>query len=236
MRDGRATTRIRMRRGAVALAGGGVALAALLSAPLALGQTTTAPAPTAVATSAPAATATTRRAEPTLPPGAVVVATPTPAGAASASATAASADAPTVAAPSVTAVATATIAVEGFRSTTAQLGDIVWARRVDPETGAPESRATALITTDAAIYAAIPVQRIATGVTISARWSYDGQSVAALTTELTTIADARPGWLVFQIVLPEGQIWPIGGYVIDVYVDNQFALTSSVIVSVPPPS
>lgn len=234
MSDGRRGGR--RDRGARAVAGAlalvGVVAAGAAIAPDAVGQTATQP---AAVTQVPA-TATAR---PTfvasVPPGAPAVSTATASASGGAPiatiATTAVATATSVAATSTTAP---TRGPEGFRSSTAVLGEVVWARSVDPDTGEPDRRATAFITTDPVIYAAIPVERIAAGVTISVTWTYDGQLVPELSHAVTTIAEARPGWLLFHLDRPEEQIWPVGGYVIDVFVDGQFALKADILVGVPP--
>ena len=217
---------------------GALALTAILAggaviAPRALGQTE----PRTAVPSGAAATAT-AAVKPafvaTLPRGAPVVATAPSIAPAGESATATATVAVTVATVSEpTATPAPTRSPDGYRSSTAVLGEVSWARDVDPATGEPDRRATKFTTTDPVIYAAIPVERIAPGVTISVTWTYDGQIVPELAIEVTTIAAARPGWLLFRLDRPADQIWPVGGYEIDIFVDGQFALTAEVIVWVP---
>jgi type II secretory pathway component PulK len=116
----------------------------------------------------------------------------------------------------------------------AELGDIEWAREIDPVTNAPVRRATGFVTTDPAIHAVIPVIRILQGTVVSATWSFDGEAVPALDTSVTAASSYENGWLAFSLTRPEAEIWPIGTYGIAIYVDGVEMLTSNVEVQVPP--
>jgi hypothetical protein len=111
---------------------------------------------------------------------------------------------------------------------------IEWAREIDPATNAPVRRATAFITTDAIIYAVLPVERIEQGSVVEATWSYNGTPVPALTATVTVEQTYENGWIEFHLTLPQGQIWPTGEYTIAIAINSQQVAESTIEVTVPP--
>jgi len=116
----------------------------------------------------------------------------------------------------------------------AELGEIEWAREIDPVTNEPVRRATGFVTTDPAIHAAIPVIRILQGTVVSATWTFNGEPVPALDASVTADHSYENGWITFSLVRPEDAIWPIGEYGITILVDGVKTLTGDVRVQVPP--
>lgn len=116
----------------------------------------------------------------------------------------------------------------------AELGEVMWARDIDPATNAPVRRATGFVTTDPAIHAVIPVIRILQGTVVSAAWSYRGEPVPSLDASVTADRSYENGWIAFSLTRPEGQIWPTGAYGIVIFVNGVEALTAEVNVQVPP--
>jgi hypothetical protein len=119
-------------------------------------------------------------------------------------------------------------------SDAAELGEIEWAREIDPTTNAPVRRASSFITTDPAIHAVVPVIRIVQGTVVAARWSYNGTPVPALDAEITADRSYQNGWIAFTLTLPEGQIWPTGAYAVTILVNGVEALNATTAVRVPP--
>jgi hypothetical protein len=116
----------------------------------------------------------------------------------------------------------------------AELGEVVWARDIDPATNAPVRQATGFVTTDPAIHAVVPVIRILQGTVVAARWSFKGAPVPALDAEVTADRSYENGWIAFTLTRPDDQIWPIGEYGITILVNGVEALSASMIVRVPP--
>jgi hypothetical protein len=116
----------------------------------------------------------------------------------------------------------------------AELGEIVWARQIDPATNAPLRRATGFVTTDPAIHAVIPVIRILEGTVVSATWSYNGEPVPVLDASVTAAHSYENGWIAFSLTRPEGQIWPTGTYGIAIFVNGEEVLTADMLIEVPP--
>lgn len=113
-------------------------------------------------------------------------------------------------------------------------GEIVWAREIDPATNAPVRRATAFITTDAVIYALLPVERVEQGSVVEATWAYNDTPVPALTSSVSVDQTYENGWIEFHLTLPQGQIWPTGEYTIAISINGQQVAESTVEVTVPP--
>lgn len=116
----------------------------------------------------------------------------------------------------------------------AEAAEIVWAREIDPETNAPVRRATAFITTDAAIYAVLSLDRVEQGSVVEASWFYDGTPVPSLTASVAVDKTYEESWIEFHLTLPEGQIWPTGEYTIAIAVNGQQIAESAIEVTVPP--
>lgn len=116
----------------------------------------------------------------------------------------------------------------------AELGEVVWARDIDPATMAPVRRATGFVTIDPAIHAVVPVIRILQGTVVAARWSFKGTPVVALDADVTADRSYENGWIAFTITRPDDQIWPIGEYTITILVNGVEALSASMTVRVPP--
>jgi hypothetical protein len=143
--------------------------------------------------------------------------------------------------PSAQSTPTATSTAPAVNSSTpvestpvAEENGIEWAREIDPATNAPVRRATAFITTDAIIYAVLPVERIEQGSAVEATWSYNGIPVPALTATVTVGQTYEHGWIEFHLTLPQGQIWPTGEYTISIAINGQPAAESTIEVTVPP--
>ena len=116
----------------------------------------------------------------------------------------------------------------------AELGEIVWARDIDPATNEPVRRASGFVTTDPVIHAVVPVIRIVQGTVVSAAWSYNGEPVPALDTAVTAERSYENGWIAFSLARPEDQIWPTGDYGITIFVDGVETQTAEMTVQVPP--
>jgi hypothetical protein len=125
-------------------------------------------------------------------------------------------------------------AASAYVSTNVELGEIEWAREIDPATNAPVRRATGFVTTDDAIHAVIPVIRIMEGAVVSATWSFDGEPVPALDASVTATGSYENGWIAFTLTRPVNDIWPTGIYGITITVDGAEALSAEVLVQVPP--
>ncbi|HEU5433760.1 MAG TPA: hypothetical protein VFU81_18975, partial [Thermomicrobiales bacterium] len=111
-----------------------------------------------------------------------------------------------------------------------EIGAVVWARGVDPATKAPLDRTTSFPPDAPAIYAVVPVDRLAPNARLTATWSYNDTSLDAFT-QTVTAGDA-PGarWVEFHIARSSAVPWPAGDYTIVVRLADGLAQTASVTV------
>ena len=121
-----------------------------------------------------------------------------------------------------------------FRSEAAEVGPVVWATSIDPNTKAPLQRVTAFPVDARAIYATLPVPRVAAGTTFGASWSYNGTPLDGFRSTLTAPEDRRDAWIEFHIELTGSDPLPDGTYAIEVTVNGQTAQTAAVAVGTPP--
>lgn len=136
----------------------------------------------------------------------------------------------TIAAPSPAAVAAGTpvVAASPAGTTAAGLGAVVWTAAVDPATKAPLEPVTRFAADAPALYAALPVARIAAGTTLTAAWTYNRTPVEGVAGTVTATAAAEETWVEFHLTLVAGQTWPEGTYEIEVAVDGLAAQAAAV--------
>ena len=111
---------------------------------------------------------------------------------------------------------------------------MVWATSIDLNTKAPLQRVTAFPGDGRAIYATLPVARVAAGTTFGASWSYNGTPLEGFRSTLTAPEDRRDTWTAFHIELTGTEPLPDGTYAIEVTVNGQTAQTAAVAVGAPP--
>lgn len=98
----------------------------------------------------------------------------------------------------------------------ATIGNIVWARGVDPKTGAPVREVSSFAPDAPAIYAVVAVKNVMPGLALTATWTYNGTELKGVG---ATIVSSRPiadGWLEFHIAQATGNAWPLGTYEVKV--------------------
>jgi len=110
----------------------------------------------------------------------------------------------------------------------AGLGAVVWATAVDPGTKAPLAPVTRFAPDAPALYAALPVARVAAGATLTAAWTYNRTPIEGVAGTVTAAAAAERTWVEFHLTLAAGETWPEGTYGIAVAVDGQAAQTAEI--------
>lgn len=94
-----------------------------------------------------------------------------------------------------------------------RIGPVVWARTIDPATGAPANTDT--LTTDApAIYAVFPIESLPAGSQLVAHWYFNDTSLDALDSAMRIDQDRNTGWLEFHIERVDSESWPRGRYAV----------------------
>jgi hypothetical protein len=126
--------------------------------------------------------------------------------------------------------ATVAAAVTPTPVPTPEIGEIVWASSIDPETRAPRNSVDRESVDDRTLYAVLPVRNLPAGVALTAAWSYNDTPLDELTT--TTVVPAGPiaGWVEFHLTRSE-EPWPDGTYAISVRFDGKVVQTAKVIVA-----
>jgi hypothetical protein len=110
-----------------------------------------------------------------------------------------------------------------------QIGAVVWAAAIAPETNEPIDRVERFPADAPILYAVVPVSRVAAGTVLSATWRYNGVPLEGLDQDV--IFDAPPEattWVEFHLSLAEGETWPVGTYEIALSVDGQDVRTATV--------
>ncbi len=133
---------------------------------------------------------------------------------------------PQIVPPTATAVRPQTPLV--FQDVNARARAIVWARSVDPATGAPIDRTDVFPADAPRLYAVAPFEYIADGVTLRGEWTYNNTTMPALASVSKIEAPQADVWIVFQLGRSGERDWPDGDYQLTVLVDDQPALTSTV--------
>ncbi|HEU0114143.1 MAG TPA: hypothetical protein VFQ80_05680 [Thermomicrobiales bacterium] len=112
-----------------------------------------------------------------------------------------------------------------------EIGPVVWARAIDPATKAPTDRAAAFAADAKAIYAVVPVIRLAPNARLTASWSYNDTSLDAFTQTVTAGRPAGARWVEFHLTRPASMPWPDGDYTIVLRLDNDVVQTASITVA-----
>ncbi len=114
------------------------------------------------------------------------------------------------------------------------VGRVVWARAVDPSTKAPVDPTTEFPADATAIYAVVPVVRLAPSARLTADWSYNGASLDAFSQTVAGRDRPGAGWVEFHITRSDAMKWPTGAYTIVVRLDDAVVQTAAVTVGVAP--
>lgn len=120
-----------------------------------------------------------------------------------------------------------------IRTADAEIGHIVWAASLAPDTNAPRQRITTFSATAPAIYAVLPVAWVSKGTKIQATWSFDGTPLPTFTTTATMPAEERELWLEFHLERGDLPAWPSGTYMISIAINGQPATSAKVVVGTP---
>jgi len=119
---------------------------------------------------------------------------------------------------------------DGFRTTAAEGGAVVWATVIDPTTKEPRERVAAFRPDARTIYAAVPLARLEPGTTLTASWTYNRTPLEGMVGSVTAPPGetARDLWVAFGIARQTEEPWPAGIYAIVVAVNGEPVLTAEV--------
>jgi len=115
-----------------------------------------------------------------------------------------------------------------FRSARAEVGPVVWASDVDPNSKAPLVRVESFPASAPVLHAVLPAARLARGTTLTATWSYNGTPLEFPPTQTVADRDEQETWVEFHLAQATGEPWPAGVYAIEIFVDGQSAQRSAV--------
>lgn len=113
------------------------------------------------------------------------------------------------------------------------LGEVTWAKAIDPQTGAPTETATSFLTTDKTIYAVMHAPDLPKGATLSATWTFNGAPIEVPPQTVTISREERRSWVEFHLAWTGSGTWPDGTLQIAISVDGQPAQTASVAIKRP---
>ena len=91
-----------------------------------------------------------------------------------------------------------------------QLGEVVWAERIDPTTGEPRATVDAFPAETETVYALAPVRGAPAGSVVSATWALNGTPIEGSTQEVRIADDVAGGWVAFQLRWTGEGAWPPG--------------------------
>ncbi|MBA3641256.1 MAG: hypothetical protein H0W53_18695 [Acidobacteria bacterium] len=110
------------------------------------------------------------------------------------------------------------------------IGKVVWARRIDPATGAPRESVAEFPSTTRTIYAVVPVRDAPAGSVVVAAWSLNGTPIKPAVQEVRIDA-ATGGWVVFHLTWTGEGGWPAGTYSVTLTANGRPAGEASVPVT-----
>lgn len=90
------------------------------------------------------------------------------------------------------------------------VGEIIWAQAVEPETGEPTDIVTRFNTESPAIIAVIEVSEVPSGTGFTASWTINDQSIDGIDMDISSSDDLEHAWIAFSFTRDEGQLYPIG--------------------------
>ena len=117
-----------------------------------------------------------------------------------------------------------------FLSEEAEIGPVVWATEIEPETKAPRAPLDVVPSDAPTIYATLPLASVRRGTSIVATWSYNGTPLEGLDSRVVADRDQRDVWIEFHIDRRVQEPWPEGTYTVEVTADGQLAQTAAVVV------
>lgn len=135
---------------------------------------------------------------------------------------------PTSIPPTPTAIATPTAAAKP-----PVLDPVMWAKAIDPKTGAPATTVTSFLTTDRIVYAVLQAPDLPKGATLSATWSFNGAPLTIPPQTVTITHEERSSWVEFHLAWTGTGNWPDGTLKISIAVDGKPARTADVAIKRP---
>jgi hypothetical protein len=110
-----------------------------------------------------------------------------------------------------------------------EVGEVVWTSAVDPATGSPVDRLTALPNTAPRVIATVNVASLPAGTSLQARWTIDGDPLPALEPAPVTVEAARANaWIAWTLTWDSDQPWPVGRLGIAIEVNGETQRTGEI--------
>lgn len=91
-----------------------------------------------------------------------------------------------------------------------EVGQIVWAQELNPDTGEPVVVVDRFSTESPEIIAAIEVSNLPEDTEFSAKWTMNGLPIDSSDMVITSQGDLEHAWIVFRFTRDEGMQYPIG--------------------------
>lgn len=91
----------------------------------------------------------------------------------------------------------------------AQLGSVIWTTGLAPN-GEPVEDLDAFSREALAIHAAVPVETVRAGETLTATWALDGVPIDAIDSTVTIDEASDMGWVSFSLAWEGETLWPVG--------------------------
>jgi hypothetical protein len=113
----------------------------------------------------------------------------------------------------------------------AEIGEVVWAIDVDPDTKAPIAPVDHFSIEARTIYAVTAVRGLPPNAVLTAEWSYNDTSLDALTTSVVASAGTADGWVEFHLARAAEEPWPDGTYAIAISYDGAVVQVAEVTLS-----
>jgi len=99
--------------------------------------------------------------------------------------------------------------VEPTPTPVAQLGSVIWTTSLAPN-GEPVEDLDAFSREALTIHAAVPVETVQAGETLTATWALDGVPIDAIDSTVTIEEVSEMGWVSFSIAWEGETLWPVG--------------------------
>lgn len=111
----------------------------------------------------------------------------------------------------------------------AQLGSVTWTTTLAQD-GEPVEDLDAFPRDTAVIHAAIPVEAVQAGETLTATWALDGVGIDGIDAIVTIDEASAQGWVSFSLTWEGEALWPVG--VLEVTITAESGATTSAAIQI----
>ena len=102
------------------------------------------------------------------------------------------------------------VTLAGTPDAPVELGNVIWAQRIDPVTGEPRATVEAFPADVETIYALAPVRNAPAGSVVSATWALNGTPIKGAEQQVRIDQDVTGGWVAFHLRWTGDGGWPPG--------------------------